>query len=731
MSSPDSVRPNSLETNKVSSPLKELDNSYDSRESPEDQNSQKVDPTVKKAKKTVKKQPAQPSPEDTVKETEDLDKVESLNPEGVGKKKKTKKVKKNEENPDEQGSDVTANFPKQSTERKGVTENNETNPNETRPGQKGSEQESTATKPKKTKKKAPEATEDVNEAVEEEKPKNVKKKAGEKKGETKEQPIELPVNNNTQEKVKLTKKTSDPAVQKAVKNEKPKEVAVAGNQKAENIRSNSKQGGRSTKNIEVAEPTATKSALVNALVSPTNVTGKMKAQNRNVNTAENDRYSRKISNTQAQEDQEEAVRSWSQEKKTFVPMGKALATLKKSPTQEELPTAPQKPKKGPIKSKIETGLSTLRAPSKTADISTVSFAATTRAAKSVKSPDNAGQKRAYDIAGQRSYADMSGPQKSYVLEKLDTTQGEANKKKGKNKPRMRSFDAGKTDKINAEDSFETRNKMWQIRKAEKLMEEEKKRSREQNESCTFNPKLVAKKAANLDMSTTSVYDRGLEWSQKVKSSVQNKSELIHEEVTRAEPKKPRIKSTNGPSDIRSSKVYIEGFTGPQFGLPKEMNVPSYSQEPLKFSTNLEQKIGEIHDIYESVSAALKKKSASAYKTGFKEVPSKTNLEGKSASRISVSSQKERSVKVDPIVNNSNKADEQRMSTLKQMLNVNQKEKKSSVTIVQAETKKAQPELNNDYFAGKGDEAERIVPKAGQRVEIRNNRYVIVDDNAEC
>lgn len=691
MSSPNSVKLNALQTNKAASPLKELDNSYDSREAPEDQNAQKVEAAVKKTKKTVKKQPVQPSPEETGQETEELVKVESVNAEAdqqAEKKKKKKKAKKAEDNADDQASDVTANFAKQSTDRKGLTENSETIPNDTRPNQK---EESKA----KTKKKTAEVNQAVNqpaEVIQEEKPK------------------------------KLAKKNSDPVVQKGGKNEKSQELTVGGAQKAENIKPQSKQGARSTKNIEIAEPTAPKSDLVNALVSPVNLAGKQ--NQRNLKTAENERYAKKTYNKQANEEIEAAARSWSQEKATFVPIGKA-ANLKKSPTQEELPTAPQKPKKGPIKSKIETGLSSIRVPSKTADISTISFAATTRTTKGARSPDNAGQKRAYDLAGQRSYADMSG-QKSYVLEKLDT-QGETKKSKSQKK-RMRSFDAGKTDKIRAEDSFETRNKMWQIRKAEKLMEEEKKRSREQNDACTFNPTLVAKRAANLDVSTTSVYDRGLEWSQKVKTSVQAKAEQILEEKQKAEPKKPRITSVNAPPEIRTSKVYIEGFTGPQFGLPKTIGVPSYSQEPLKFSTNLEQKINEIHDVYDSVSAALKKKSVNT-KSGFNVAPKTNNVEAKSASRISISSQKERTMKMEPAV--VNKGDEQRMSTLKQMLNLNQKEKKSQVTVVQAEAQKIQPEQNQEYLAPKGDDVERIVPKNGQRVEIRNNRYVIVNDNEEC
>lgn len=127
----------------------------------------------------------------------------------------------------------------------------------------------------------------------------------------------------------------------------------------------------------------------------------------------------------------------------------------------------------------------------------------------------------------------------------------------------------------SEDTFETRSRLWQIRKAEKLLVEEvkftdykntkskkKKKNRKELEHCTFAP-TTNQKLLPEDLTVSTIYERGAEWSEKVKASVAAKEEEILEAAKRPEPKKPRVKSFNAPPEIRSTRVYIEGFTGPQ------------------------------------------------------------------------------------------------------------------------------------------------------------------------
>jgi len=108
---------------------------------------------------------------------------------------------------------------------------------------------------------------------------------------------------------------------------------------------------------------------------------------------------------------------------------------------------------------------------------------------------------------------------------------------------MRSFDAGKTDKIsayffkrvsrvkqeNSDDSFETRGKLWEIRKKEKLLGQEKKKRRKEAEECTFTPQLN-KFSLTKELPAGDVYARSAEWSAKVKEALAEKSEKILEEA---------------------------------------------------------------------------------------------------------------------------------------------------------------------------------------------------------
>lgn len=240
------------------SPIKENDRSYDSRESVGDREPQPAKTTNKKITKPEESVP-QNTEEPLVEEASQLQKQETVNPEGAGeqeKKKKKKKVKKTEDKAVENAEDVT--------QQNAVVQEE---------------------KPKKTKKKAVE-TEANNRVAEDKKAENVETITSNA--------------NNTQSRAKSAKKTqkleeapiATPAVQKvvkeAVKTEKPQEAAAnivtdvkqqkTTKQEPENKRPQSKQENRG-KNLQVAEPTASKSILVSALVSPVNQNGKAAAVN--------------------------------------------------------------------------------------------------------------------------------------------------------------------------------------------------------------------------------------------------------------------------------------------------------------------------------------------------------------------------------------------------------------------------------------------------------------------
>ena len=50
-----------------------------------------------------------------------------------------------------------------------------------------------------------------------------------------------------------------------------------------------------------------------------------------------------------------------------------------------------------------------------------------------------------------------------------------------------------------------------------------------------------------------------------------------------------------------------------------MNVPTFSQDPLEFRGNLDEKVNEINTLYENLTSHLKKKSVLNQSKSFKEV----------------------------------------------------------------------------------------------------------------
>lgn len=82
------------------------------------------------------------------------------------------------------------------------------------------------------------------------------------------------------------------------------------------------------------------------------------------------------------------------------------------------------------------------------------------------------------------------------------------------------------------------------------------------ENCTFAP-VTNQKMLPEELTNSTIYERAGEWSQKVKTKIAAKGEEIIEAAKKPEPKKPRVKSFNAPPEIRSTRVYVEGFTGPQ------------------------------------------------------------------------------------------------------------------------------------------------------------------------
>lgn len=71
--------------------------------------------------------------------------------------------------------------------------------------------------------------------------------------------------------------------------------------------------------------------------------------------------------------------------------------------------------------------------------------------------------------------------------------------------------------------------MWQIRKQEKLLEEEKKKLKRDTQECTFSPRLN-QNSLSKQLSPYDIYERGIEWNEKVQHALTDKREKRYEEI---------------------------------------------------------------------------------------------------------------------------------------------------------------------------------------------------------
>jgi len=296
-------------------------------------------------------------------------------------------------------------------------------------------------------------------------------------------------------------------------------------------------------------------------------------------------------------------------------------------------------------------------------------------------------------------------------------------KNGTEKMRMRSFDAGKTDKISADDSFETRTKMWDIRKKERLLAEEKKRLRKETEECTFSPQLN-QKSLSRQLSPGSIYERSVEWSSKVKATLASKGEQILEETRKPEPKK-RVKSAVEHSHSESKPVkrlYNENLV-PKCGVIKQNNVLPNNQGPLDIKDNITEQVSEINEMFDVITSAIKQKPLKVYKQP--EPPVQKVQKQVDDNRKEPAYSYQSKPLAPKIIQPKNEPQVNRIESLKGILNLKQGDKKEKK---QAPKTAPQGSENLGVILSQTKDAEVLLKKNAQHLEIRNNRYVMVDTN---
>jgi len=297
------------------------------------------------------------------------------------------------------------------------------------------------------------------------------------------------------------------------------------------------------------------------------------------------------------------------------------------------------------------------------------------------------------------------------------------------KQRMRSFDAGKTDKIsayffkrvsrvkqeNSDDSFETRGKLWEIRKKEKLLGQEKKKRRKEAEECTFTPQLN-KFSLTKELPAGDVYARSAEWSAKVKEALAEKSEKILEEARKPEVKKSRVNSAVG-SRCFETKVLRPSHDE----RVRKMNIQYPQQHILEIKDNVVDKVSEIREMYDVITSAIKNKSKRVIPQSsdpLKKARLNTHEESRVGSATIASQHKGAGAKSS---SNAVKNDETtRLESLKGILNL-----KSNRT--SGPSKPAATEDQSQVYVSQTKNVDDLLKQNSKRLEIVNNRYVMVDN----
>jgi hypothetical protein len=290
--------------------------------------------------------------------------------------------------------------------------------------------------------------------------------------------------------------------------------------------------------------------------------------------------------------------------------------------------------------------------------------------------------------------------------------------KGADKQRVKSFDAGKTQKVDPNDPFDVRCKVWEIRKKEKLLEEEKKSSRKEIEECTFVPAINKKTVVKANLNGDFL-QRNAEWSEKMKASIHYKTEKHLEEVMKSDIKKSKIQPAVGSvyQDLRSVRLH-EVQRAPNSGGIRGANFELFNQDPAGVQDKLNEKLAEINDIYDHISSALKAKSSRNRDDLQKATRPITMDSSRKGQPISYPAKHLVAKAVQP----ASTEDVNRLESLKSILISNKKKEPVNKSVNNTDAPSSQVYLSE---TGKPQD---MLKNATKHLEIRNNRYVMVDNN---
>jgi len=213
-----------------------------------------------------------------------------------------------------------------------------------------------------------------------------------------------------------------------------------------------------------------------------------------------------------------------------------------------------------------------------------------------------------------------------------------------------------------------------------------------------------------------VYARSAEWSAKVKEALAEKSEKILEESRKPEAKKSRVNSAVG-SRCFETKVLRPSHDERL----RKANIQYPQQHILEIKDNVVDKVSEIREMYDVITSAIKNKSKRVIPQSsdpLKKARLNTHEESRAGSATIASHHKVAGAKSS---SNGVKNDETtRLESLKGILNL-----KSNRT--SGPSKPAATEDQSQVYVSQTKNVDDLLKQNSKRLEIVNNRYVMVDN----
>lgn len=342
----------------------------------------------------------------------------------------------------------------------------------------------------------------------------------------------------------------------------------------------------------------------------------------------------------------------------------------------------------------------------------------------VNQPQYKGQQQRKDKSLAQEEIDQRSPKRGNQIQSNQKRENIKNRKEVSFSPRVQEYYSKPTG---GDLSFEERNRLWVIKKNQNLAEKERMKYSQESIDCTFQP-IIHQNENLRKLGSDEFYHKNIEWSQKIRAENVLKGEMRLEEQQKPEPPKPKIRS-NPTSPIVSLKPHGIFANKDLETIKKNLDFASL-QSNKKLKTYLEydwnddrlkKEIDDIEELYNYVKSLVKNRldPHSPNKSYVSERPSyQSTLQKQNASPYSYKQK-------NPFGRTSLSAEKEvpRMQSLRNIV-VNQN-RDSHLASERASIKK--PEIEGTFHQEPGFNS-LMDKSASTRLLIKDNRYVIVDDN---